>query len=265
MRSPESMKTNVHLLLFIIPFFCLFSPASFAQETDEDMEEIPGAVNTDAVGPAPAPLVNNYASLDKQVLAMKRRYKSIPFLVKDLSALCTNDEEKVRAFFVWITNNIGYDCPAYHSKAGITGSFKYKTESELISKRDKLYYDYASKAFGMRRAVCEGYSLIFQEMCRQADIKCEIVVGRADNKTEKIKHLRNKLFFSTNHSWNRVLLNGGWYYIDCTWASGYCDKDVRRFYKCFKPYYYLAPMDNLYETHAVNFRQTERRNGNETD
>lgn len=231
-----------------------------AQEADSDMEEVPGAVNTDAEGPKAIPLTKDFSQLDQKVLANKKRYKSLPFLENDLSALCTTDEEKVRAFFIWITNNIGYDCVAYHSKAGLSASFKYKGESDLASKIDKFYYEYATKSLSARRAVCEGYALIFQELCRQASIPCELIVGRADNSPEKIKRLREKRFFSTNHNWNRVQLNGTWYYIDCTWASGYVDKPVKKFFKTFKPYYYLVPMDQLYETHAVNYRQTERRN-----
>lgn len=238
----------------------LFASFALSAQEADDMEEVAGAVNTDAEGPKAIPLTKDFAKLDKDVLAIKKRYKSLPFLSKELSALCTTDEEKVRAFFIWISNNIGYDCVGYHSKAGLSASFKYKGQSDLASKIDNFYYEYASKSLSARKAVCEGYSLIFQELCKQAGIPCEIVVGRADQNQEKIKRLRGKMFFSTNHNWNRVQLNGTWYYIDCTWASGYVDKPVKRFYKSFKPYYYLVPLDQLYVTHAVNFRQTEKRN-----
>lgn len=56
------------------------------------------------------------------------------------------------------------------------------------------------------------------------------------------------------------MIDGPWYYADATWASGYCDVGVKHFFKEFKPYYFITPLDQLYETHAVNVKATEQRN-----
>jgi transglutaminase/protease-like cytokinesis protein 3 len=111
-----------------------------------------------------------------------------------------------------------------------------------------------------KKGICEGYAVLFQELCRETGIKCEIAIGKVSNNTKSIKNLKDKRSFSTNHAWNKVLINNVWYHIDATWASGYCDKQVRKFYKEYNSYYYLSPIGQLYSTHAENLKETEKRN-----
>jgi transglutaminase/protease-like cytokinesis protein 3 len=247
--------------ILFLSLFIIFSQPVSAQENDTIADKIePAAVNTNSVNIFDSVTAEKYKNVDKVVLSMKKRNKKAPILAKEITAPFTTEEEKVRALFIWETNNIAYDCAAYHDKHPPTGNFSYKTQEELVAKLDKYYTSVAALTLRNKKAVCEGYAVLFWELCKANGINCQLVDGRASENKDKIKKLRTRKSFSTNHMWNKVQVNGVWYYIDVTWASGYCDKPVRKFYKKFNSFYFLTPVDNLYPTHAENIKLTERRN-----
>ena len=55
------------------------------------------------------------------------------------------------------------------------------------------------------RAVCEGYSKLFQYLCYLVGINSNQATGTADG---------------GNHMWNTVLIDGKWYQVDVTWDDG---------------------------------------------
>lgn len=55
-------------------------------------------------------------------------------------------------------------------------------------------------------AVCEGYALLFYEMCQEANIPCRLVSGTAYGSRGE-----------GNHAWNVVEVDGTWYNMDVTW------------------------------------------------
>jgi transglutaminase/protease-like cytokinesis protein 3 len=242
-------------------FLALIFAGQLPAQDSDTMTDLSAAdaVNTDAQAPATVSSVD-YSAIDAYATGLKRHYKKLPDLARDLTVNCSTDDEKVRSIFMWVTGNIAYDCPQFHSKQNMNIKFTYKTQAELEEKRKLYYYNYATKILRSRKAICEGYAVLFQELCRENGIQCEIAVGRVSNNTNKIARVRGKKNFATNHAWDKVKIGETWYYADPTWASGYCDKDVKKFYKSFKPYYYLTPLDKLYATHAENEKQSEKRN-----
>lgn len=254
------MKMKKLILIIAILAFPAVLPAQAATKDAKKQEPEKDAVNTEPVDRTPYSATFNYTEVDKHALSLSPKYKSIPALAKDLLAPFSTQHQKVRAIFMWITNNIAYDCVAYHSKKSQRVTFTYSTEAELAEKKEKYYYEYATKALQTRKAVCEGYAALFNALCKIAGVQSEVVIGMASNNIERIKRLKDRKTFSTNHTWNKVQIDNTWYYADATWASGYCDAGVKHFFKEFKPYYYITPIEQLYETHAVNQKITEHRN-----
>lgn len=80
--------------------------------------------------------------------------------------------------------------------------------------------------------VCNSYALAFYLMCICEDIPCMFDLGIATNSANS----------TGSHAWNRVCLNGTWYYIDCTW-----DDPIGGGHERYD--YYLST--SLWENHAV--------------
>ena len=55
-------------------------------------------------------------------------------------------------------------------------------------------------------AVCSGYANTFYLFCKAAGLDCEYVRGESVPKKDDF-----------GHAWNRVKVDGKWYYVDCTW------------------------------------------------
>ncbi|MFL5764198.1 MAG: transglutaminase domain-containing protein [Bacteroidia bacterium] len=191
-----------------------------------------------------APLVSDDAAVDNYVLHMEKHFLNVSILAKELTENYSTEHEKVRAIFRWITDNISYDCYAIHHQ------HPYKLEDE-ISYSMKEHYRYVAEATIIKRkAVCEGYSTLFYELCKAAGIKCYVVHGMANGHPAIIRFFRRIKKFNTNHAWNKVSIDGKWYFVDATWASGSCNGLVTRFRKEFHNEYFLVPDNELYPTHA---------------
>lgn len=232
-------------LLFLFSFnMCL------AQVPDSSSTEATRILDEKQVSTA------SYSQIDAYACSLSGKYKSIPKLASAIAKPYTTDSAKVRAIFSWICNNIAYDCAEYHSKnRKLEGaSFPRNASKELrAAKHEEVYYKYASKVLRKRKGICEGYATLFYELCRMNNIKCEIVIG----KVKKEKNGKTRYF---GHAWNKVYINEQWYYLDATWAAGYCDEKVKKYFKDLSEKYYLTPTDAPYESHIENEKQTKKRN-----
>lgn len=114
-------------------------------------------------------------------------------LTKDLD----DDKDKVEAIHCWITHHIKYD----------------------ISKGQK--YDFSrvpvKTILKKRKAICTGYTDLFNELCKHAGIVSTEIPGY----TKGILTDINDKFYMDEHIWNAVYINNEWHYIDNTWDAGY--------------------------------------------
>lgn len=131
----------------------------------------------------------------------------------------TDKEDKARAIFYWIANNIAQDAK------GIKQADQKNTLPEQIVQS--------------RKSTSLGFSLLVQEMCSLANIRCLSVDGYIKNSTEDI----NEKADEPNHSWNVVQLGQSpeqWFYVDACKGSGYLDKKMATFTKSFTSDYFFA-------------------------
>ncbi len=158
----------------------------------------------------------NYNHIDYKV----KNYSNIldiEFLSEKIRNDFKTDEEKVRALFVWIVENIKYQ--ANGSKWATTRLEFYF--SDYQKKRDKRKKEVRifEKAIQKKRTNCYGYSLIFKEACDLLNIESQIILGYSRGQISDIG--KNNLI--KNHSWNAVKLNNQWKLIDISWAVGYLE------------------------------------------
>ncbi|KAG2386399.1 hypothetical protein C9374_002845 [Naegleria lovaniensis] len=176
---------------------------------------------------------HNYAEIDQRALSIPKSEEStLEKCAQYLTSPYNTIEEKARALYRWITNNIRYDVEGLYS-----GKMSYTSTS----------------AWQSRKAVCSGYSDLFKEMCKVAGISdCVSINGYAKGASYEI----GKPISSTNHAWTAIKTEDGqWHLIEATWGAGYVNGKsfTARFvdrYFFMSPYEFIAahfPSDNNWQ------------------
>ncbi len=141
--------------------------------------------------------VSYFASRNPEKLALK------------LTSHLNDDAEKVEAIHCWITHHIKYDVKK-------SGNYDYSRKSaETILKK--------------RKAICMGYTDLFNELCKHAGIISTEVPGY----TKGLHTDLNDHFYIDEHIWNAVYINNEWKYIDNTWDAGYVINHKRSIWGAF--------------------------------
>ena len=115
----------------------------------------------------------------------------------------------------------------------------YDSETlDLINNNENEGLLNASTAYGCLvngKALCSGYSAAFQYLIEKLDIDCYRVSG-------------TRVSESGPHQWNFILLDGEYYYIDCTWDDPMTsDGQPRKTYE-----YFLISDGDLFLTHTLD-------------
>ncbi len=140
---------------------------------------------------------STFTKVSKAVDTVPKTYKSsYKVLARKLCDSLKGEEEKAKAIALWIIKNIDYDVKMYEK-----GHFKKQKSDEVLKKK---------------KAICEGYSNLFKDMCEQVGIRAYVVTGysKAGN------YEPGDILVREDHAWNAVQIKGKWYLVDLTWAAG---------------------------------------------
>lgn len=97
---------------------------------------------------------------------------------------------------------------------------------------DTTYRNYtAYTALVKKKAVCQGYALLFYKMATEAGVPCRIVC-------------------SDDHAWNIVKMGSKWYHVDTTWDDPISKKPVLRYD------YFLKGTNAMSDTHILTAEYT---------
>jgi len=109
-------------------------------------------------------------------------------------------QEELRAFYIWIINNI-----------------RYYQKEELMYDPAYLFYMGSKNCstpncvLSQKYAVCEGYTNLLQALCKLSGLESYVVSGYV--RINGIKYDR------ATHAWNVVKVENEWRFIDATWGS----------------------------------------------
>ncbi|MGE8340637.1 MAG: transglutaminase domain-containing protein [Flavobacterium sp.] len=184
------------------------------------------------------------SEVDKIVAKYPKNFDSTEKLADRIEKDFDSDAEHARAIYSWIAFNIRYDYNAYLNPPRVQG-FSYSTEAEKQRKIKQLNDNLIQKTFNSKKAVCEGFTALYQNLAEQVGLKCEIVKG--DSKTRLADIGRKNT--SSNHAWNMVLINKKWRLIDVTWGQGYYDSNKGRMVNDFNPIYFDTDPDYFFAKH----------------
>jgi transglutaminase/protease-like cytokinesis protein 3 len=184
------------------------------------------------------------SEVDKIVAKYPKNFDSTEKLADRIEKDFDSDAERARAIYSWIAFNIRYDYNAYLNPPRVQG-FSYSTEAEKQRKIKQFNDNLIQKTFNSKKAVCEGFTALYQNLAEQVGLKCEIVKG--DSKTRLADIGRKNT--SSNHAWNMVLINKKWRLIDVTWGQGYYDSNKGRMVNDFNPIYFDTDPDYFFAKH----------------
>lgn len=151
-------------------------------------------------------------------------------LAAHLTRGLATEREKARAIYRWLTDNVEYDAAAYFRGRMLVPN----QDPESILRR--------------RRAICEGYGLLFVALAQQAGLEAQYVSGRA-----QLISGENGERFGADHGWNVVKVDGDWILVDATFGAG--DLVGRGFRKRFRDFYFDAPPEKLIFSHFPDDRR----------
>ena len=159
----------------------------------------------------------SFDRLDRHALAAPDNLKRHPQkLVEYLIEPTDNDLEKVRVIYRWITDNIEYDTEAFFN-----GTQTEKSAGSVLTEG---------------KAVCNGYSKTFEYLAKFAQLEVVSISGYGKGYGYK----QGDSVDTMNHDWNAVKIDGKWYLLDTTWASG-ATRPNRIWNKRLDDSYFLTP------------------------
>ena len=145
---------------------------------------------------------NKFAKLEDQIKNMKK-VNSLSELEAALNQLAKDEWEKARAIYAWICFNIEYDVEGFFS-----GNMKGGTAEDF---------------FNRRKAVCAGYSDLFNHLAEKLKLFSVYLTGYA----KAYGYRPGKKFTQTDHAWVGVQIDRDWYLMEPTWGSGYLDNNKK--------------------------------------
>ncbi len=191
----------------------------------------------------------DFSEVDSFVLSVKYE-NDIVKLANDLADPYPDDIYKARAIFKWITNNIEYDYRFINSGKELkVPECGYEDETDCILKTREWENNYLKRILIRKKAIADGYSKLFKKLCDLNYIQCEVILGYARTKPYQVGNN-----MGVNHSWNAVMIDADWYYLDATWAAGSCPEDdetgrLIKYVKDFKNYYWLSTFNKFSRNH----------------
>ena len=154
-------------------------------------------------------------------------------LALNLTSHLSTEQEKFRAIFRWVTDNISYDYKLYQRIKRIERKYRYnKKELSKWNRRWNRTID--RQLVNKKSTICSGYSRLINTLTDHAGILSTAVYGFG--RTTEYPIGRG----SMNHSWNVVKINSKWYLCDATWASGGVDRTTGKFIKSYSDHYFLT-------------------------
>ncbi len=184
------------------------------------------------------------SEVDKIVAKYPKSFGSTEKLAERIEKDFDSDYDRARAIYSWMAFNIKYDYNAFLNPPRVQG-FSYSSEAEKQRKIKQLNDNLIQKAFKSQKAVCEGFTALYQHLAELVGLKCEII--RGDSKTN-LRDIGRKTI-SSNHAWNTVLIDKKWRLVDVTWGQGYYDTSKGRMVNDFNPVYFDTDPDYFFAKH----------------
>lgn len=178
----------------------------------------------------------DFERVDATIKLYPNRFDSPEQLSKFISRDFTTEEEKIRAIYGWIINNVSYDPDEYKRF-----NFNFKNYRERNAKEEKTRESVIKRTLQKGIAVCEGYAMLFEKLCELQGISNYLVRGDIKTNFDDIGRP-----FKQTHMWNVAVIDNKPYLFDPTWGAG---KYRGKFIKEPNYFFYKTEPDLFFKTH----------------
>lgn len=170
----------------------------------------------------------DFTQIDATIQFYPKNFNNVTELSKLITRDFNTDEEKIRAIYGWIINNVAYEPDEY-----AVFNYSFKNYRERNTKEENTRNKTIARTLQKGIAVCEGYAMLFEKLCELQGIQNYLV--RGDIKTSFDDIGRD---FKRIHMWNVAYINEKPFLFDATWGAG---KYNQKFIK--EPSYYWYKTD----------------------
>lgn len=155
---------------------------------------------------------------------MLRIPDSLTFSSQDIASYINSEfeaqDEKARAIFCWIAENIQYD---------LDNMYAINMHNSDISSEGTLK---------SRIGNCMNYTNLYSDIANKVGVKTYVVTGYTKKK---------KIVNQNPHSWCVSMIDSSWYMIDPTWGAGYTQDS--QYIKKMDDDYFMAEPESFIKTH----------------
>jgi len=188
------------------------------------------------------------AQIDPKVKSIVKGYpksfNKYEKLAERINADFTSESDKAAAIYNWMALHITYDVQSLFSKSK-TYSYSYSSEAERLKKETQYKNKIALSTLKKRKAVCEGYSMLYKKLCDLTGVECVVINGTAKTTTADI----GKKPSQSDHAWNAIKLNKQWHLVDVTWGAGQVDYNSKKFKANYREVYFMTPPNLFFLNH----------------
>jgi transglutaminase/protease-like cytokinesis protein 3 len=178
----------------------------------------------------------DYERVDAIISMYPNTFDNPEKLSKFIARDFTSEDDRVRAIYTWIIQNIAYNPDEYKQF-----DYTFTNYRERNEKDEKLRAKIIQRTLQKGVAVCEGYAMLFEKLCEQQGIKNYLVRGDIKSNFPDIGRP-----FKRIHMWNVATIGGKPYLFDATWGAG---KYNGKFIKEPSYFYYKTPPELFIKTH----------------
>ena len=191
----------------------------------------------------------NYEFVDKTVLAYPS-YSNLESLSNRIKNDFKTDIHKARAAYTWIANNINYDIETTR-KTRVFNTIMYFSESDYQRQLKIHLKRKVEIALLSKKALCEGYSAMFVQLCELLNLESKIIRGIAKVRPSEINS--NKKI--KNHAWNAIKINGKWQLVDVGWSNGFIDDATGNWVNDFNDFFFFTKPEHFITSHYPELKK----------
>ncbi len=184
----------------------------------------------------------DYERVDATIQLYPDRFNSAEELSRFITRDFSTEEDKVRAIYGWIIQNVAYD-PEEYKKF----NYNFKNFRERNQKEEKTREKVIIRTLQHGVAVCEGYAMLFERLCELQGISNYLVRGDIKSNFNDIERP-----FKNSHMWNVAIIDGESFLFDPTWGAG---KYREKFVKEPSYYYYKTPPEQMIKSHFPQLQE----------